>query len=184
MVQSPNKDFVKQNVQDLIEIANIDISCDLPDPDVHPQGVESFVVAWDSVPHLINAGETRTFPRYLADHYKKHLADHILTRKNLQVNDPKERPIIEAEIDRGVKESYSSPRTETQGEQVAKQVQEANPAPLPTPIEKPEPKKPVPAKKTRKELFAECTELGVETKGDETVDELTTKIQVWAGVNK
>ena len=180
MVQSPNEEFVKQNVEDLVEIANIDISCDLPDPEVHPQGVDSFVVDWDGVPHVINAGETRTFPRYLADHYKKHLADHILIKKELQVNDPKERPIIEAEIDRGVKESYAAPRTETQGEVIAKQVQKANPAPLPTPVAK----KPAPAKKTRAELFAECKELGVETKGNETVDELTTKIQVWAGVNK
>ena len=183
MVQSPSNEYVKQNIQDLVEIANIDISCDLEDLDVHPQGQESFVVAFDKVPHSINAGETRTFPRYLADHYKKHLADHLLIKQKLQVNDPKERPKMEAEIDRGIKESYSAPRPETEGELVAKQVQEANVPPppvVPTPVEK----KPVPEKKTRAELFAECKELDIKTKGDETVDQLMEKIQVWAGVSK
>ena len=104
----PSPDEVKQNIQDIVRIANIDISCDLPDPDVHPQGVESFVVAFDNIPHSINAGETRTFPRYLADHYAKHLADHILIRQKLEVNNPKVRPGLLEEIYQGVEESISS----------------------------------------------------------------------------
>lgn len=187
MVQSPNEEvLVKQNIQDLVEIANIDISCDLPDPDVHPQGRESFVVAFDKVPHSINAGETRIFPRYLADHIAKHLADHILVKSKKQVKDPT-RPQILEEIYRGVKENYSAPNPETQGEVVNKVVQEANVPPAPTPKLEPEPvpsSESVPEKKTRAELFAECKELGIETKGDEKVDELVTKIQVWAGVGK
>ena len=127
---SPTNEFVKQNIQDLIEIANIDISCDLPDPDVHPQGIDSFVVAFDRVPHSINAGETRIFPRYLADHIAKHMADHILTKSKKLVRDAT-RPKILEEIYRGVKESYSAPKLETQGEIVAKQVQEANVPPPP-----------------------------------------------------
>lgn len=182
MVQSPKEEFINQNIQDLIEIANIDISCDLPDPDVHPQGIDSFVVSFDKVPHEIRAGETRIFPRYLADHYAKHLADHILTRSKKQVKDPT-RPKILEEIYKGVKESYAAPKVETQGDSVNKVVQEANPL-VPTPAPTPPPTKSVPAKKTRKELFAETKELGIETKGDEKVDELITKIQVWAGVSK
>ncbi|KKM82850.1 hypothetical protein LCGC14_1315280, partial [marine sediment metagenome] len=155
MVQSPTNEFVKQNIQDLIEIANIDISCNLPDPDVHPQGIDSFVVSFDKIPHSINAGETRVFPRYLADHYVKYLADHILTKSKKQVKDPS-RKGIEEEIYKGVKESYSSPKPETQGEVVNKVVQEANPPPTPiAPIQEPEPtplpEEPVPEKKTRAE---------------------------------
>ena len=188
---SPTNEFVKQNIQDLIEIANIDISCDLPDPDVHPKGIDSFVVAFDRVPHEIKAGETRIFPRYLADHIAKHMADHILTKSKKLVRDAT-RPKILEEIYRGVKESYSAPKLETQGEIVAKQVQEANVPPPPV-VPTPEPlKTPVPKttevspkeRPTRAELFAECKELGIKTKGDEKVDELLTKIQVWAGVGK
>jgi len=196
MVNSPNEEFVKQNIQDLVEIANIDISCDFPDPDVHPQGIDSFVVAFDKVPHSITAGETRIFPRYLADHIAKHLADHLLVKEKKQVRDPI-RPKILEEIYRGVKESYSAPRPETQGEIVAKQVQEVNVPPL-APKTTSSLKTPVPEitevsgekagftkeRPTRADLFAECKELGIETKGDEKVDELVTKIQLWAGVSK
>jgi hypothetical protein len=185
--KSPSEDLVKQNIQDLVEIANIDIACELPDPDVHPQGIETFVVSFDKIPHSVEAGQTRIFPRYLADHYAKHLADHILTRQKLSVNDPRERPKIIEEIYKGVKESYAAPRSETEGEVIAKQVTEANvPAPKPEPISTPpvaeakaEPPKP---KRTRKELFAECKELGIETTGYEKVDDLIEKIQVWSGV--
>jgi len=190
MVNSPEV-LVKQNIQDLIEIANIDISCDFPDPDVHPQGIDSFVVAFDKVPHSINAGETRVFPRYLADHYAKHLVDHLLRKQDLQVKDPS-RPKILEEIYRGVKESYSAPKPETQGEIVAKQVQEVNIPPSPVVSTPASETTEVSGEKagftkerpTRKELFAECKELGIETKGDEKVDELVTKIQLWAGVSK
>ena len=181
---SPNKEvLIKENIQDLIEIANIDISCDLPDPDVHPHGIDSLVVSFDKVPHEIKAGETRTFPRYLADHYVKHLVDHILTRSKKQVRDPS-RGKIEAEAYRGVRESFSAPRTETQGEVVEKVVQEANVTPPPTPVPPPAPKTtgPVKERPTREALFAETKELGIETKGDEKVDELIEKIQTWAGV--
>jgi hypothetical protein len=184
----PEEVLVKQNIQDLVEIANIDISCELPDPDVHPQGTDTFVVSFDKVPHSIKAGQTRTFPRYLADHYKKHLADHLLIKQGLLVSDPKERPKIEAEIDKGVKETYSAPKPETEGEVIAKQVTEANvPAPTPEPpkpISTPpvaEPKTVAP-KRTRKELFAECKELGIETTQYDKVDDLIQKIQVWSGV--
>lgn len=186
MVQSPKEEFVKQNIQDLVEIANIDISCNLPDPDVHPQGIDSFVVAFDRVPHSINAGETRIFPRYLADHIAKHMADHILVKQKKLIKDVT-RPKILEEIYRGIKESYSAPRPETQGEIVNKVVQEANVPPptlKPTSEDTPPLKTPIPEKKTRATLFAECKELGIETKGDEKVDELVTKIRVWSGVSK
>jgi hypothetical protein len=186
MVESPKEVLVKQNVQDLIEIANIDIGCQLEDPEVHPQGQDSFVVSFDKVPHSINAGETRVFPRYLADHYARHLADHLLIKSEKQINDPRERPKIIEEIYKGVRESYAAPAEPTQGEVIAEKVEKAN---VETPVKeyKPEPEdkpapvlEPVKPKRTRKELFAECKELGIETKGNETVDALMEKIKVWS----
>lgn len=40
-----------------------------------------FEVRWDGRPHRIRAGETRRMPRYLADHFAKHLIDFILIQR-------------------------------------------------------------------------------------------------------
>lgn len=40
-----------------------------------------FEVRWDGRPHRVRAGETRRMPRYLADHFAKHLIDFILIKR-------------------------------------------------------------------------------------------------------
>lgn len=40
-----------------------------------------FEVRWDGRPHRIAPGATRKMPRYLADHFAKHLIDYILVKR-------------------------------------------------------------------------------------------------------
>lgn len=175
---------------DIIEIANIDLACELEDPEVHPNGPGSFVVYYgrkvdssgqpgNNAPIVIEAGKTRMFPRYMADHYARHLADHILTARKLNTNHKAERPKILAEIYRGMKESFSGliqPKNEVT------QVNEPIPVEETTPVKElvePEVKvvdeiKPVP---TKKSLFNELKVLGVKTTGKENVDTLISMVE-------
>jgi len=43
---------------------------------------KDFVGQWDGVPYPIKAGETKQFPKFLAEHLAKHLVDRILIDKN------------------------------------------------------------------------------------------------------
>lgn len=167
---------------DIIEVANIDLACELEDPEVHPNGTGSFVVyygrtvdssgqAVNAAPIIIEAGKTRMFPRYLADHFADNLADHMLTARELNTDNPVERPKLLAEIYRGVKESFA-------GAPIPQTVAVDN-APLKEPevvVKEPEVKvevKPVP---TRRQLFNELKVLGVKTTGKEPVDTLLEMI--------
>lgn len=189
------------NPHDIVEVANIDIDCNLEDPEVHPNGKGSFVVYYgrrvdssgqigNQTPISIDAGKTRMFPRYLANHYAKHLANHMLHARELQVSDRRERPKLMQEIIRGVKESFAGvpqsvevdaapPRepiiTVSEAERVVKETKTREKKlaePVITEGAKPKP--------TRKQLFAELKVLGVETTGRENVDDLMKKVEKFA----
>ena len=169
---------------DIIEVANIDLACELEDPEVHPNGTGSFVVYYgrrvdssgrpaNAAPFIVEAGKTRMFPRYIAEHFAKHLANHILTAKEIDINHKVERPKLLTEIIRGTRESFGGP--------AQPEVVEIDTTPLkevpPTPLKEPEVKvevKPVP---TRRQLFNELKVLGVKTTGKEPVATLVDMIQ-------
>lgn len=173
---------------DIVEVANIDLACELEDPEVHPNGTGSFVVYYgrrvdsagrptNAAPFIIEAGKTRMFPRYIAEHYAKHLADHMLTAKEIDINHKVERPKLLTEIIRGIRESSVDP--------AQPEVVQVDNIPLKEPVVKtpevklvePEVKvevKPVP---TRRQLFNELKVLGVKTTGKEPVDTLLEMIK-------
>ena len=170
------------NAHNIVEVYNSDINCLLEDPEVHPQGKDTFVTHYDrSVnpnPIIVEAGKTKMFPKYIAEHFKKHLADHILTSQKLPITSPK-RAEIEAEIIRGEQPAFSyqavpevpiSPLEETKTE-------------LPTPIELDTKEElQVRERPTRNELKLELDKLGITYKPYETLDQLEAKIKQFAGL--
>lgn len=146
----------KIDPQDILIVRNIDVGCDDVTSDIvrvrrtevdEETGRRStyeeevpeewshkdyFQVRWSNVPHRIKPGETRRMPRYIAEHYAKHLADHILQkmeketgRTNL-VRNPVERPKVMSKIIVGVDEYFIQGEASDEGERVAEEVEELN----------------------------------------------------------
>lgn len=117
--------------QDLIIVRNIDIDCDFVDDEGNDHS-QAFSVKWGGIPHSIRPGATKLMPRFLADHYAKHLTDHILTKEqNITkkiglVNDAKRRKAVIESILVGVEQFYMGDVDIEAGEAVARQVEQLN----------------------------------------------------------
>ncbi len=64
---------------------------------------EGFQVRWSGQPFTLKPGETARMPRFLAEHFATHLANHILDKRGIEKkralrNDPIERPKVLKEI--------------------------------------------------------------------------------------
>lgn len=59
---------------------------------------EDFNGQWGGKIELIKAGETRPFPRFLAEHYAKHLASKILLKEGKDFGDPGSRQSLIAKM--------------------------------------------------------------------------------------
>lgn len=181
----------KESVNDILRVANIDVNCSLNDPQVHPESQDKFVAYWAKNPYVIEAGKTRLFPRFIANHYAKHLADHILTSRELSVADPKERPLLIKQIILGVEESFSAAPEMTEGEKIAAEVNKldekvevtepVNPTGF-VETEKVKEKQdesatPTEQRPTLRELKEEADKLGIGYKKNVTVDQLLNLIK-------
>lgn len=72
---------------DLVVVRNILIDDATIDPEYQGSRADYFEVRYDGEPLRIPPGETRVLPRYLAEHFAKHLADYILMREGHMVHD-------------------------------------------------------------------------------------------------
>lgn len=93
---------------DILTVMNIDVDCDVVDTEENYPHKDYFQVRWSNHPHRIGPGLTKKMPRYLAEHYAKHLANHMLMkmeeatgRKGL-VQSTLERPAMLKKIILGV----------------------------------------------------------------------------------
>jgi hypothetical protein len=117
---------------DIIIVQNIDVECDAIDPSEGWKHSEFFQVKWDGHPHRIKPGETRKMPRYIAEHFAKHLADHMLMKmeeelgKQGMMNHPVERPKMLARIILGIDSSFHEEEPLTEGEKAVQEVDELN----------------------------------------------------------
>jgi hypothetical protein len=194
-----------QSPNDILRVANIDINCSLNDPEVHPESQNKFTVVYAKNPYTIDSGKTRLFPRFIAEHYAKHLTDHILTSQNKPISDNKERPLLLKQILLGVEESFSASPEQTEGEKIAEEVakleadkveatEPVNPTgyvePAVVPVaqepqeltieEAPkEEKKPMEQRPTLRELKEEADKLGIKYKRNVTVDQLLSLIRAF-----
>jgi len=113
----------KTDCQDILIVQNIDLNCTDIDSEEGWSHADFFQVKYGGAPLRIAPGETRRVPRYRAEHYAKHLADHMLqkmeveTGKQFLVNNVIERPKMLAKILVGVDSYYLEqdikPPTET-----------------------------------------------------------------------
>jgi len=102
----------KESKEDILIVRNIDLECDVVDTDYGYSHAEYFMVKYDGTPFRIKPGETRKLPRYVAEHYAKHLSNHVLLkmeestgRKGLMTNIV-ERPKVLSQIIVGVDSYY------------------------------------------------------------------------------
>lgn len=116
-----------ENQYDSVMVANIDVGCTDVTEDIvkvsnriaDEDGAVStqiydkhetwnhadyFQVKFDGKPYSIAPGKTKLLPRFIAEHFAKHLADHILQKKEIEtgrrglVQSPVERPKLINEI--------------------------------------------------------------------------------------
>jgi hypothetical protein len=120
-----------ESAQDILIVKNIDLNCN----DVDEEGnshQDFFQVKWDSYPQRIRPGLTRRMPRYLAEHFAKHLADHVLIKKETSegkvglINHPVERPKVLSEILVAVDEYYLPQDKKSDGEKISDEVDKMN----------------------------------------------------------
>jgi hypothetical protein len=104
----------KPNELDVLIVKNTDVDCNVIDSENRYPHSEYFQVKWGGKPHRIAPGQTKKMPRFLAEHFAKHLADHILfkledqTKKRGLINSPVERPRVISEILLGVDTYFGS----------------------------------------------------------------------------
>jgi len=102
----------KTDPQDILIVQNVDLSCNAIDSEEGWSHQDFFQVKYGGAPLRIKPGETRRVPRYRAEHYAKHLADHMLmkmeeeTGKQFLVNNVIERPNVLSKILIGVDSYY------------------------------------------------------------------------------
>lgn len=106
----------RESREDLLIIKNIDVDCDeiteevvrkdktVYDDNGYAQVAfenkiegfdhsEHFQVKFDGYPHRIEPGKERVMVRYLAEHYAKHLADHVLQKREREILDRTKRVV-------------------------------------------------------------------------------------------
>jgi hypothetical protein len=109
------------NKEDIILVQNIDLDCDYYDTENNYSHSDYFEVRWNKQPFRVKPGETRRYPRNIAEQNAKHIADQILikkcekAKKNL-LNHPVERPKVLNEILIRVEDYYNQDSVPTEGE--------------------------------------------------------------------
>ena len=118
--------------EDIVLVQNIDLDCDFFDELENYSHRDYFQFRWNKQPFRLKPGETRRFPRYLAEHFAKHLANHILIKRqdktknlNLLGNDVERKKLLN-EIIISVENYYHQDEELNPGQVAAAQVEELN----------------------------------------------------------
>lgn len=86
---------------------------------------KGFRVKWGGKPHIIKPGESKVYPRFLAEHFANKLADHVLTIQGKKVNDKTARNAVMGRILEEVVTFYEEDDRDD-AELVYEQVEKAN----------------------------------------------------------
>jgi len=121
--------------QDVLVVQNIDLGCNDIDSEEGWSHADFFQVKYGGAPLRIKPGETRLVPRYRAEHFAKHLADHMLmkmeeeTGKQFLVNNVIERPKMLAKILVKVESYYleQTPEPITEADKLKAEDEKLNP---------------------------------------------------------
>jgi len=146
----------KEHSQDIILVRNIDVNCQevtystigrtvkrvdedtkaeytdyLTVPEEYNHS-EYFMVKWGGQPMKIAPGQTKLLPRYIAEHYAKHLADHVLGLREIAekrvglIQSPVERPKTLKEILVSVQTWFNDMGEVDEGLKIAEEVEKLN----------------------------------------------------------
>jgi len=129
----PDEAKHKPHELDVLIVCNPDVNCNVQDTEDDYPHRDYFQVKWSGHPHRIPPGQTKKMPRFLAEHYAKHLANHLLIkmeeetgRKGL-LQSSSERPKMLAKILLGVDTYFLGESVVEEGEKVSQIVDTLNP---------------------------------------------------------
>jgi len=93
---------------------------------------EDFTGVWNGESTLIKAGETKEFPMFLAMHFCKHFTDREMSKagKSTLLGIPEERNIYDTKTIAEITDGTDSPALASLKEQIRKEVEEAQTAPV------------------------------------------------------
>lgn len=163
MAEAPLPHAQKENPQDVLIIKNIDLNCDhveyqssrrstrtvddegrvttgyTDDVEEVPHA-QYFQVKWAGQRFRIRPGDQRLYPRYIAEHFAKHLTDHMLGKAEIVsvqtgkpvslLNSPTERKKVWDQIIVGVQQYFEEIGDIDEGVAAANQVAEINASPM------------------------------------------------------
>jgi hypothetical protein len=163
MAETPTTPTQKENPQDILIVRNIDTDCNhveyqtarrstrtvddegrvtsgyTDDVEEVPHNLY-FQVKWSGQRFRIKPGDTRLYPRYIAEHFAKHLTDHMLARQEFKskqtgkeislINSPTERKKQWDLIIPGVQQYFEDLGTIDEGVAAGNQVEELNASPM------------------------------------------------------
>lgn len=163
MAENPTTPQQKENPQDIIIVKNIDLDCDhieyqsarrstrtvdedgrvtsgyVDDIEQVPHA-QYFQVKWAGQRFRIKPGDTRLYPRYIAEHFAKHLTDHMLGRAEFKskqtgkeisvINNPIERKKMWDQIIPGVQQYFEDLGSIDEGVAAGAAVEELNSSPM------------------------------------------------------
>lgn len=146
----------KEHELDVLLVRNIDVGCDDKSTDIVKitrrvkdpesgvelteyaevadefQHSEYFQVKWGGAPIRVAPGQTRKMNRFVAEHYAKHLADHILAKREIDekrvglINHAVERPKVLEQIIIGVDSQFNDLGMVDEGTQALQQFESLN----------------------------------------------------------
>ena len=128
----PDEPQRKSHELDVLIVCNPDVNCNVIDTEENYPHSDYFQVRWSGHPHRIAPGQTKKMPRFLAEHYAKHLADHLLMKLEEETNrkglmqSSFERPKMISRILLGVDTYFLGESEVEEGEKVAKTVETLN----------------------------------------------------------
>ncbi|MDI6808167.1 MAG: hypothetical protein QME66_04180 [Candidatus Eisenbacteria bacterium] len=164
---------------DTIVVANIDLDCEIIDPEMGYNHKDYFEVRYEKNPYRIKPGETRRLPRFVANHYAKHLTDHILSIKGIKekndfvIRDDRERDRVMGEILLRVEDHFMED-LRSDADKASQTVNKLNPG-LPSGDDLNS--MPLELRYKRNELFKIAKGKGLKLTGGETKKELAAIIQ-------
>ena len=127
----------KPHELDILIVVNPDLNCPDIDTEEGWKHKDFFQVRWSGAPHRIIPGQTRRMMRFLAEHFAKHLANHILikkeegTGKKGLMQSPVERPKVLKSILIGIDSYFLMADEKGEGERVTQMVDQLNPTERP-----------------------------------------------------
>lgn len=101
-----------QHSDDIILVRNPHVGCAHFEEEEGYSHADKYLVRYNNVPFAVDAGSVKRFPRYLAEHFAKHLIDHILQQQEdegkgmMLIRNERKREELKKEIFADVEQTF------------------------------------------------------------------------------